>query len=50
MVNFFAALRLCPKGVKDVHDMLVRIPPTCGAGIDLPAECHVKVSLVSNLC
>lgn len=28
MVNFFAALRLCPRGVKDVHDMLVRIPAT----------------------
>ena len=28
MVNFFAAVRLCPRGVKDVHDMLVCVPAT----------------------
>ena len=33
MVNFFAALHLCPKGVKDVHDMLVCIFPALSAQV-----------------
>ncbi|KAL3156964.1 hypothetical protein ABBQ38_001222 [Trebouxia sp. C0009 RCD-2024] len=32
MVNFFAALHLCPKGVKDVHDMLINVATSLVAG------------------
>lgn len=45
MVNFFAALHLCPKGVKDVHDMLVRYLPAPMGDISPPAR-MVALTLV----
>lgn len=42
MVNFFAALRLCPRGVKDVHDMLVSLVPQCWMPLHI-SYCNLPV-------
>ena len=65
MVNFFAALRLCPRGVKDVHDMLVSPAPQrwvlcfaianatnlCSAGKhDAAVDTSVMLPLANYVC